>query len=212
MPIRKRRLPTALARLVDELRARHPVRIRAHRGTALDEPAHLRPGRLQVLLEERSGAPLQGRGVLEPAERRGRRYGRQLGHEPPALLPQPWERVEQAGAHQLELALGERYEAAVTGVHALLAASSHASRRSRRSFATCSIFSGSCFSRASSSSRWQKEEIDSRFAATCPCERSSVWRSSVMIASARRSLSFIDVRSPLRSAVAAWIRKRLAPS
>src|SRR3954468_8249655 len=41
---------------------------------------------------------------------------------------------------------------------------------------------------------------------------SSVARSSVTIASARRSRSFMTVRSPPRSAVAPWIRKRFAPS
>ena len=64
--------------------------------------------------------------------------------------------IELFAAHELELALGELYEAAVTGVHAFPAASSHASRSSPRSFATWSILSGSCLSRASSSNRWQK--------------------------------------------------------
>src|SRR3954454_12130618 len=79
--------PGALARLVYELRARHLVRVGAHRRAALDEPAHLRAGCLEVLLEHRRRAALERRRVLEPAERRGRRDRRQLGHETPALVP-----------------------------------------------------------------------------------------------------------------------------
>src|SRR3954462_9106421 len=46
----------ALARLVDELRARRGGRVRVHRRATVHEPAHLRAGGLEVLLEQGRGA------------------------------------------------------------------------------------------------------------------------------------------------------------
>src|SRR4051794_1294348 len=118
----------ALARAVDELGAGRLRRVRVHRRAAAHEPAHVRSGGVEVLFEKGRDAPLQLSGSLQVLARLERRHGRKLGHDRAALLPQPRKPLERTGAHERQLAFGQLYETAVTGVHACPATWSQASR------------------------------------------------------------------------------------